>query len=50
MSAYIGASIEVPANASRFFKESFQAVSAPTGIIELAIQDGLILFGVLIKI
>ena len=42
MSAYIGALIEVPANASRFFKESFEAVSAPTGIIELAIQDGLI--------
>ena len=42
MSAYIGASIEVPANASRFFKESFEAVTAPTGIIEFASQDDLI--------
>jgi hypothetical protein len=38
----LGRSIEVPANASRFFKESSEAISAPTGVIQLAIQDGLI--------
>jgi hypothetical protein len=38
----LGRSIEVPANASRFFKESSEAISAPTGVIQIAIQDGLI--------
>jgi len=38
----LGRPIEVPANASRFFKESSEAISAPTGVIQLAIQDGLI--------
>ena len=38
----IGSSIEVPANASRFFKDSSEAVNAPIGKIQLAIQDGLL--------
>ena len=38
----IGSSIEVPANSSRFFKDSSEAISEPTGMIQLAIQDGLL--------
>jgi SAM-dependent methyltransferase len=42
MTIDIGSSIEVPGNASRFFKDSTEAISAPTGVIQLAIQDGLL--------
>lgn len=42
MTLDIGSSIEVPANASRFFKNSSEAVNAPTGTIQLGIEDGLL--------
>jgi hypothetical protein len=42
MTTNIGTSIEVPANASRFFRDSSEAISASTGVIQLAIQDGLL--------
>lgn len=38
----LGSSFEVPANASRFFRESAEAISIPIGVIQLAFQDGLL--------
>jgi len=38
----LGSSIAVPANASRFFKDSAEAISVPTAVIQLAIEDGLL--------
>jgi hypothetical protein len=42
MSFEVGPLIEVPANASRFFENCSDAIAAPNGKIQLAVQDGLL--------
>jgi hypothetical protein len=38
----VGSMVDVPANASRFLEDRSEAIEAPTGKIQLAIQDGLL--------